>query len=207
MDWRRFPIPMRPLPVPLRRCGRRVPRNAGGKDEPAVAEDSSRAARRISQGTAAGVRMDIFPPAFVLSLVLMIAAVVMLLHHWQRFSDDSASVVAVENWVWLLAAWIGLKCVHETAHGLVCLRYGGDIRETGFLRRPCLRLWPTRMHLPVVVSFARALIHTAAAGVYIESSLRWQCSHGPLPTRRWCDTYFRTSSSWPAFRRLSLICI
>ena len=73
------------------------------------------------------------PPAFVLSLVLMIAAVVMLLHHWQRFSDDSASVVAVENWVWLLAAWIGLKCVHETAHGLVCLRYGGDIRETGFV--------------------------------------------------------------------------
>jgi putative peptide zinc metalloprotease protein len=72
-------------------------------------------------------------PAFALSLILMISATIVLLNNWTRFSTDSASVIARENWVWLLAAWIGLKCVHETAHGLVCLRYGGNIRETGFV--------------------------------------------------------------------------
>ena len=126
------------------------------------------------------------PPAFVLSLVLMIAAVMMLLHHWQRFSDDSASVVAVENWVWLLAAWIGLKCVHETAHGLVCLRYGGDIRETGFV----LAVFTPLAYVDASSSWSFRSrwhrIHTAAAGVYIElliasvAMLAWTSTDSPL---------------------------
>ena len=30
-------------------------------------------------------------------------------------------------------AWILLKVVHETSHGVVCKRYGGTVRETGVL--------------------------------------------------------------------------
>jgi putative peptide zinc metalloprotease protein len=107
-------------------------------------------------------------PVFILSLVLMIAAGVALTNDWSRFASDSFSVVAQENWVWLLAAWIGLKCVHEIAHGLVCLRYGGSIRETGFV----LAIFTPLAYVDASSSWSfRSRWHriqTAAAGVYIE---------------------------------------
>lgn len=108
------------------------------------------------------------PPAFVLWSILVIAAIIVLSNHWSRFWSDSANVIARENWVWLLAAWIGLKCIHETAHGLVCLRYGGNIRETGFV----LAVFTPLAYVDASSSWAFRSrwqrIHTAAAGIYIE---------------------------------------
>ena len=108
------------------------------------------------------------PPAFVLWCILVIAATIVLSNSWSEFWSDSANVIARENWVWLLAAWIGLKCVHETAHGLVCLRYGGNIRETGFV----LAVFTPLAYVDASSSWAFRSrwqrIHTAAAGIYIE---------------------------------------
>ena len=108
------------------------------------------------------------PPAFALSLILMIAATIVLTNDWTRFSSDSANVISRDNWIWLLAAWIGLKCVHETAHGLVCRRYGGNIRETGFV----LAVFTPLAYVDASSSWSFRSrwhrIHTAAAGVYIE---------------------------------------
>ena len=107
-------------------------------------------------------------PAFALSLILFIAAAIVLSNNWTRFLTDSANVIARENWVWLLAAWIGLKCVHETAHGLVCLRYGGNIRETGFV----LAMFTPLAYVDASSSWSFRSrwhrIHTAAAGIYAE---------------------------------------
>ena len=107
-------------------------------------------------------------PAFALSLILFIAAAIVLSNNWARFLTDSANVIARENWVWLLAAWIGLKCVHETAHGLVCLRYGGNIRETGFV----LAMFTPLAYVDASSSWSFRSrwhrIHTAAAGIYAE---------------------------------------
>lgn len=107
-------------------------------------------------------------PAFVLWTILVIAATIVLSNEWSKFWSDSANVIARENWVWLLAAWIGLKCVHETAHGLVCLRYGGNIRETGFV----LAVFTPLAYVDASSSWSFRSrwhrIHTAAAGIYIE---------------------------------------
>ena len=108
------------------------------------------------------------PPASVLWSILVVAAIIVLSNNWSSFWSDSANVIARDNWVWLLAAWIGLKCVHETAHGLVCLRYGGNIRETGFV----LAVLTPLAYVDASSSWAFRSrwqrIHTAAAGVYIE---------------------------------------
>jgi len=107
-------------------------------------------------------------PACVLSLALMLAAAIVLCNDWSRFSSASENVISTENWMWLLAAWIGLKCVHETAHGLVCLRYGGVIRETGFV----LAVFTPLAYVDASSSWAFRSrwqrIHTAAAGIYVE---------------------------------------
>ena len=107
-------------------------------------------------------------PAFVLWSLLVVAAMIVLSNAWSSFWADSANVIAQGNWVWLLAAWIGLKCVHETAHGLVCLRYGGNIRETGFV----LAMFTPLAYVDASSSWSFRSrwhrIHTAAAGIYIE---------------------------------------
>ena len=108
------------------------------------------------------------PPACVLSFAIMLAAAVVLWNDWSRFSSASANVISSDNWIWLLAAWIGLKCVHETAHGLVCLRYGGNIREAGFV----LAVFTPLAYVDASSSWAFRSkwqrIHAAAAGIHVE---------------------------------------
>ncbi|MEZ6122849.1 MAG: hypothetical protein R3C49_06690 [Planctomycetaceae bacterium] len=55
----------------------------------------------------------------------MAAAGTRLSEDWSKFEAASHAVFATDNWIWLLVAWVGLKTIHETAHGLACLRYGG----------------------------------------------------------------------------------
>ncbi len=50
---------------------------------------------------------------------------------WHRFKDASAVLLSMENSGWLFGCWICLKLIHETAHGLVCKRFGGSVREAG----------------------------------------------------------------------------
>jgi len=107
-------------------------------------------------------------PATLGGLVLMVIAGLTLRSNWEQFSAATANVIARENWLYLFAAWVGLKIFHELAHGLVCYRYGGTIRETG-----------------VVIAFLAPLayvdassswsfrsrwhrIHTALAGIHFE---------------------------------------
>lgn len=107
-------------------------------------------------------------PSIVLSLLLMLAAAVVLYDDWGRFWSTSENVISSDNWKWLLAAWIGLKCVHESAHGLVCLRYGGRVREIGFV----LAVFTPLAYIDASSSWAFRCrwqrIHTAVAGIHIE---------------------------------------
>lgn len=107
-------------------------------------------------------------PATVLAILLMIVAGMMLNAHWERFTAASANVIAQENWVWLLAAWIGLKCFHELAHGLVCHRYGGEIREAGIVIAFLAPLAYVDASSSWSFRSRWQRIHTALAGVYVE---------------------------------------
>jgi putative peptide zinc metalloprotease protein len=47
------------------------------------------------------------------------------------FSETTSVILAQENWIWLAAAWIGLKVLHETAHGIACKIFGGSVPSAG----------------------------------------------------------------------------
>ena len=108
------------------------------------------------------------PPATVVGIVYMLAAVVSLLANWNSFAAASASVFSPDNWLWLLLAWLVLKVVHELAHGITCRRYGGNVRETGVI----FAFFAPLAYVDVTSSWAFSSrwrrIHTAAAGMYVE---------------------------------------
>lgn len=107
-------------------------------------------------------------PATVVGLMLMAVAGLMLRSNWEQFSAATANVIARDNWLWLFAAWAGLKVFHELAHGLVCYRYGGTIRETGVI----IAFLAPLAYIDASSSWSFRSrwhrIHTALAGVHAE---------------------------------------
>ncbi len=87
---------------------------------------------------------------------------------WDRFTASSRGVFAPNNWLWLGACWILMKTWHELGHGLVCRKYGGNVREIGVMFIMFAPLayvdvtstWKFRSKWP--------RIFTAAAGMYNE---------------------------------------
>ena len=86
----------------------------------------------------------------------------------QRFAQSTRGVLVLGNAWWLMAVWVGLKVVHETAHGLVCRHFGGTAREAGLY-------WILFMPLAYVdvsnmwrFRSKWARIATAGAGMYAE---------------------------------------
>lgn len=108
------------------------------------------------------------PAATVCGIVVMLAAGYRLNSDWARFQAASESVFAVDNWLWLLLAWILLKTIHETAHGLVCRRYGGNVRETGIILAFLAPLAYVDVTSCWRLTSRWQRIHVAAAGMYIE---------------------------------------
>lgn len=125
-------------------------------------------------------------PATVAAILLMTVSGMMLHTHWDQFTAASASVIAVENWLWLLAAWVGLKFFHELGHGLVCHRYGGNIRETGVVLAFLAPL--AYVDASSCWSFRSRWqrLHTAMAGIYVElivasiAIIAWTQTESPL---------------------------
>lgn len=108
------------------------------------------------------------PTATILGICLMLAAAGRLMMTWDQFQLASGSVFSPGNWLWLLVAWVLLKVTHETAHGIVCQRYGGSVRETGVI----LAFFAPLAYVDVSscwrFSSRWQRIHVAAAGMYIE---------------------------------------
>ena len=71
------------------------------------------------------------------ALAFVAAAVVVLtlgiLGDWSRFVAASRAAVTRDGVLWLVLAWVMTKLVHESAHGLVVKRYGGEVRDAGIL--------------------------------------------------------------------------
>ncbi len=96
------------------------------------------------------------------------AAVFQLLNHWNEFKSASFGILAPANRWWLLASWVVLKVIHETAHAVTCKHYGGKVREAGFL----LIVFAPIPYVDVTSSWQFTSkwqrIFTAAAGMYAE---------------------------------------
>ncbi|MEP3479653.1 MAG: hypothetical protein ABJZ55_10430 [Fuerstiella sp.] len=108
------------------------------------------------------------PIATIVGCLFIVAATLRLWFHWSDFQTASETVLAPDNWLWLLIAWVGLKFVHETAHGLACLRYGGTVSKTGIILAVFAPLAWIDLSSSWKFSSRWHRIHTAAAGMYVE---------------------------------------
>jgi putative peptide zinc metalloprotease protein len=62
--------------------------------------------------------------------VLVLGALTALQHHAEIF-DESQGIVSLENLPWLYFSLALMKLFHETCHGLLCKKYGGDVNAFG----------------------------------------------------------------------------
>jgi len=70
---------------------------------------------------------------FLAWLAFLIFAVMQVLPEWETLVSGVDSVIAPANWGWLIVVFIVTKAIHETGHGVICKRYGGQVPEFGFM--------------------------------------------------------------------------
>ncbi|MCB9841310.1 MAG: efflux RND transporter periplasmic adaptor subunit [Phycisphaeraceae bacterium] len=70
---------------------------------------------------------------FLLWLALMVFTGSQLLPHWERLSGGFEDAIAPSNWGWMFAMFVLAKAIHETGHGVICKRFGGQVPELGFM--------------------------------------------------------------------------
>lgn len=68
---------------------------------------------------------------FVAWLVLIGVALYSVLPHWDEMGRALTDTVAPSNWLWLAIVFVVIKAIHETGHGVICKRYGGQVPEFG----------------------------------------------------------------------------
>lgn len=69
----------------------------------------------------------------LLGWIVVVAGSMALMTNWSRFTADMQGILGPDRWWITLGVWLGLKGVHELAHGLTCKKYGGHVREWGVL--------------------------------------------------------------------------
>ena len=109
--------------------------------------------------------------AFVVWLVLLSIAGSEVAVNWPRFVASTADILVPSNWLSLGLAWVVLKTIHEAAHGLVCKRHGGEVREVGI----AFMFFAPVAYVDVTSCWRFASrwprIQTAAAGMYAEMAI------------------------------------
>ncbi len=87
---------------------------------------------------------------------------------WTRIESSAAVILDRDNWLRLAAAWMLLKVLHETAHGLACKRHGGTVGAAGIT----FLFFMPLAYVDVTSSWRFRSkwqrIATAAAGIYAE---------------------------------------
>ncbi|MFO7905602.1 MAG: efflux RND transporter periplasmic adaptor subunit [Planctomycetota bacterium] len=106
--------------------------------------------------------------ALVPWLITGFIALFQIASDWNAVTNALTGVFAPLNWLWLSLCWFGLKVVHEFAHGAACKKFGGSVREAGFI----FILFMPITYVDVSSSWKfRSKWHrviTAAAGMYAE---------------------------------------
>ena len=113
-------------------------------------------------------------------------AVVRVFEHWDRLCGELQHQLIPASWLWLVLVWIGLKLIHEAAHGIFCRRFGGRTREAGlvFILLAPIPYVDVTSAWGFVSKWQR--IATSAAGMYIElfcaavATILWSHSTEPL---------------------------
>lgn len=89
-------------------------------------------------------------------------------------------------WMWMLVTLVGLKLVHEIAHGLFCYRFGGSVKETGIVFILLIPMPFVDVSSCWSFSSKWKRIAVSAAGMYVEiffaavAAIVWSMSHDPV---------------------------
>ncbi|MEM9940255.1 MAG: efflux RND transporter periplasmic adaptor subunit [Planctomycetota bacterium] len=119
------------------------------------------------------------------SFVLLCAAVT-LFQHAEEINQSFLSVLAPNAWVWLGLTFVGLKIVHELAHGIFCLRYGGNVTETGLVFILCIPIPYVDVTSCWAFPSKWQRIAVSSAGIYVElfiaslAAMGWVWTNDPV---------------------------
>jgi putative peptide zinc metalloprotease protein len=69
----------------------------------------------------------------ILWSVVILAALKIVVEHWREITDQSNGLFAPSNLFLIYVAAIITKFWHELGHGLVCRRFGGEVRSLGLM--------------------------------------------------------------------------
>jgi putative peptide zinc metalloprotease protein len=111
----------------------------------------------------------LFTPGAVIGwCVVCFIGLVTALGHRGELIQSSSILLDRDNWLRLAAVWLVLKVLHECAHGLTCIHFGGNVPSSGVL----LVMFAPLPFVDVTASWRFPSkwqrIATAAAGVYFE---------------------------------------
>ncbi|MCC6427751.1 MAG: PqqD family peptide modification chaperone [Phycisphaerales bacterium] len=70
---------------------------------------------------------------FIAWAALLIAALAAVLPYWDELRTGVESTLAPSNWGWIFVVFVITKLIHETGHGVICKRFGGQVPEFGFM--------------------------------------------------------------------------
>ena len=104
---------------------------------------------------------------FVWLIVLMIGGY-FVLSEFDRFHADASRLFSPVNLLWLVLIWAVLKLIHESAHALVCKRYGGRVFEIGVFLILFIPLAYVDVSSMWRFRSKWQRMHVAVAGMYIE---------------------------------------
>ena len=79
------------------------------------------------------VRFCFTPQFVVLSAALILLATVITVLQWSDVRQDLSRLYRLSSIPLFLLVTFGLAFAHESAHGLTCKRFGGEVHELGFL--------------------------------------------------------------------------
>lgn len=119
-------------------------------------------------------RWMLHPLVVLTSLIFILVGMGMAWNTWSEFSA-SFDVLDKNNWLWMLLGWVALKIVHETAHGMTCRHFNGQVKETGII----FILFAPMAYVDVTSSWRFPSrwhrIAVACAGMYVELMIAAAC--------------------------------
>jgi putative peptide zinc metalloprotease protein len=66
-----------------------------------------------------------------LGLVLVLIGIAAIVPKWDELRNQFSAATDPSNWAWILVVYVAIKLIHETGHGLICKRFGGQVPEFG----------------------------------------------------------------------------
>lgn len=126
----------------------------------------------------------------VVAFFLGIYALACLWEHGDRFARQAALLWVEQQWLVLLVVWVGIKLLHEVAHGIVANRYGVPVRDSGVFFVLFLPLAYVDVSGSSSLPSRWQRIHIGLAGMYAELVL------AALATIGWAWTNNLTVALW-----------